>query len=101
MMDVFIKNYKKPSFWTILIAIIIVIAISTGLITNPISNTAKNTAEEFLKTYYTIENTDIADMVYDPVTNPLLRDEPIIDENGHGIVEIIGIEEILNFVHAP
>ena len=89
MMEIF----KKPRFWTILIAIVIIIAISTGLITNPISNTAKNKAEEFLKVYYTIENTDIVDLAYDPLTNPILRDEPIIDENEDGIIEIIGMDE--------
>ena len=83
-----ILNYKKPSFWTIFIALIVVIAISIGLITNPI-NSAKNIAEEFLTTYYTIENTDIADMVYDES----LWDKSGLDENGLGMINVIGIDE--------
>lgn len=88
-----ILNYKKPSFWTILIALIIVIAISIGLITNPIDNPAEKRAKEFLELYYTIENTDIVDMIYDLSVVP---SSPNINNDGHGIIEIEGIEETIN-----
>lgn len=82
----------RPSFWTILIAIIIVIAISIGLMTNPLNNTEKGKAEEFLKLYYTIENTDIADMFYDEN----LKDDSKLNFDGTGITSIKGLDEALS-----
>lgn len=55
----------KKGYWTLLIAIIIVIAFSIALLSNPLSYRAKGRAEEFLKTFYTIENTDIADRYHE------------------------------------
>lgn len=88
-------NYKKPGFWGIVVGIILIIGLATGLITNPILNESERKAEEFLRIYYTIENTDIADMFYDPSLNLLFSSKPIneIDENGNGIIEVKGVEE--------
>lgn len=62
------------------------------LISNPKSDTDKAVAEEFLTTYYTIDNTDIVDMFYDTS----LMDNSNIDTDGHGIAEIKGIDEAVN-----
>lgn len=60
-----ILDYKKPKFWITFISLIVVIGLAVGLISNPIGiNSSKAKAEKFLKTYYTIENTDIADIFY-------------------------------------
>lgn len=59
-----ILNYKKPRFWIVLIALIIVIGLAIVLTSNPLGSSPVANAEEFLKAYYTIENTDIADIFY-------------------------------------
>lgn len=91
-------NYKKPGFWCIVVGVIVIIGLATGLITNPIVNESEKKTEEFLMTYYTIENTDIADMFFDESLNPIFSPEPMseIDENGDGIVEVKGVEEAVN-----
>ena len=88
-----ILNYKNPKFWTILIALIAVIIISRGLITNPISNQPEKICKEFLRLFYTIENTDIADMIYN--SDLYLENGSNIDENGFGIVGSNELEEAL------
>lgn len=91
-------NYKKPGFWAIVVGIIVIIGLATGLITNPNVNNAERKAEEFLRIYYTIKNTDIADMFYDPSLNSIFSSEPTseIVENGNGIIEVKGVEEAVN-----
>lgn len=83
-----IMNYKRPRFWIFIIGIIVGI-LASSLISNPRRNSPDTIAKEFLTTYYTIENTNIADMVSDES----LWDKSGLNENGLGIISVIGIEE--------
>lgn len=81
-------NHRKPWFWIFIIGIIVVILASL-LVSNLKRNNPKSIAEKFITTYYTIENTDIADMVDDES----LWDKSGLDDNGLGIIQITGIDE--------
>jgi len=91
-----ILDYKKPEFWPIVGTLIVLLAFSAWLPSNTVDNKPKPEsearAEEFLNIYYTINNTDIADLFYD---FPLVQPMKGIDSDGHGIVEVPGIEEAL------
>lgn len=84
-----VLNYKKPGFWTILLAIVILMIIAIGLLTNPMEISAKDRAEKFLEKYYTIDNTEIADILFDFIADP--NNE--IDEEG--IIQIKGVQEAI------
>lgn len=81
-------NHRKPWFWIFIIGIIVVILASL-LISNLKRNNPKSVAEKFITTYYTIENTDIADMFDDES----LWNKSGLDDNGLGIIQITGIDE--------
>lgn len=73
------------------IIILLVICIATGvywLIFNPSGvNSSKKIAEEFLETYYTISDTNIADILFAPPDLDNVSEEDLfLDENMQGIV---------------
>ena len=71
-----ILNYKTPGFWAILGTLIVLLAFSTVILSNQVvdnmpKSESEARAEEFLNIYYTINNTDIADLFYNFLLNPI------------------------------
>ena len=90
-----ILNYKKPGFWIIGVAFILVLGMAIGLISNPLSSNSPEEssdlrAQEFLKTYYNVVDTDIADIFYNAIPEIISSQ---IDDKGNGISGIFSLEE--------
>ena len=89
-----IINYRKPGFWVGVIAFIIVVILTMGLLSNPFNaNTPEARAEKFLLTYYTVDDTGIAELL----TNPNI--ELTYDSNGTGLTEIPGLQDALTTIY--
>jgi hypothetical protein len=85
-----IINYRKPGFWAGAAAFIIVAVLATGLLSNPFTaNQPEARAKKFLMTYYTVDDTSIAELISNPSTTP----SP--DISGNGLVEIPGFQDAL------
>lgn len=88
-----ILNYKKPGFWVVGVALILVLVMALGLISNPLSsNGPESRTEEFLRTYYTVVDTDIADIFYNSI--PEITSSQFND-NDNGIVELLNLEKAI------
>ncbi|WFA08827.1 hypothetical protein [Tissierella sp. Yu-01] len=87
-------DYKRPGFWGIVVSLIF-LGLATWMITNLSLNESEEKAEEFLKTYYTIENTDIADMMFDEkLIKSLISSD--YETSKQGIIELKFIDEAVN-----
>lgn len=85
-----ILSYRKPGFWAGAIALIIVAVLTMGLLSNPFNaNTPEARAEKFLLTYYTVDDTDIAELLFAPDI------DRSTDSNGSGLTEIPGLQDAL------
>lgn len=88
-------DYKKLGFLAILVTLIVIIGLATELITSTFVNESEKKAEEFLSTYFTIENTHIADMMFDEkLIESLLSSD--YETSKQGIIEFKLIDEAVN-----
>lgn len=83
--------YKKSGFWIIVVALILVLGMALGLISNPLDSnnpgeSPESSAEEFLRTYYNVVDTNIADIFYSSkpeiTSENLSLEKPIKDKYG-------------------
>ncbi|MBV1757298.1 MAG: M56 family metallopeptidase [Dethiosulfatibacter sp.] len=85
-----IINYRKPGFWAGAVALLIVAVLTIGLLSNPFNtNTPEARAEKFLLTYYTVDDPDIAELLFAPDI------DRSTDSNGSGLTEIPGFQDAL------
>ncbi|MDP3386872.1 MAG: hypothetical protein Q8S24_06530 [Eubacteriales bacterium] len=85
-----ILQYRKPGFWAGALVLIFVIVLGMGLIANPFDNNKpEGRAEKFLRTYYAVDNADIAELVF----NPSIEQPSKMNETG--LTEIPGLQDAL------
>lgn len=81
---------KRLVFWIGVIVLMIVAVLTMVFLANPFNvNTPEARAEKFLLTYYTVDNHDIADLLFSPGI------DPSTDGNGTGLTEIPGLQDAL------
>ncbi|HWQ77880.1 MAG TPA: M56 family metallopeptidase [Anaerovoracaceae bacterium] len=81
-----VLNYRKPTFWILIAAVIAVIAIGTGLLANPISSTdsanTPNAAGDEWQPQPKIENQDDYDKAVDAALQSVKYEEIAVDDMG-------------------